>query len=101
MAPARGNAAESRQTAQPPAAVARRVGPRVRQRGREFAPLYGPAAAQTGKGPGAAALADHRAGHGLPLPAARPRRAGRAGDRRGITSGHVSAALREMSYFLL
>ena len=53
-------------------------GPGVRQREREPAALHGPAAAQARTGPGPAALADHRARHGLPLPAAGGRRA-RAG----------------------
>jgi CheY-like chemotaxis protein len=63
-------AAEPGQTAQPPAAAERGVGARVRQRGRQPAALHGATAPQAGARPGAAAVADHRAGDGVPLPAA-------------------------------
>ena len=69
MAPARGAAAEPRQAAQPEPAADRGVGARLRRRHRQPAAVHGSAAAQARAGPGQAALADHRARHGLPLPA--------------------------------
>ncbi len=69
MAPARGAAAKPRQAAQPEPAVDRGVGARLRRCHRQPAAVHGPAAAQARAGPGQAALADHRARHGLPLPA--------------------------------
>src|ERR1700749_507656 len=79
MAPARSAAAEPGQAAQPPAVAERRMGPRVRQRGRQPAALHGAVAPQARTRPGQAALADHRAGHGIPLSAARARRPASAG----------------------
>ena len=69
MAPARGAAAEPRQAAQPEPAADRGVGARLRRRHRQPAAVHGSAAAQARAGPGQAALADHRARHGVPLPA--------------------------------
>ena len=69
MAPARGAAAEPRQAAQPEPAADRGVGARLRRRHRQPAAVHGSAAPQARAGPGQAALADHRARHGLPLPA--------------------------------
>src|SRR3984957_15313104 len=93
MAPARGAAAEPGQAAQPPAAAERGMGPRVRQRGRQPAALHGPAAPEARARPGPAALADHRAGHGVPLPAARsgPRPAAGPGRGPGRRSGRDGA----------
>ena len=60
---------EPRQAAQPEPAADRGVGARLRRRHRQPAAVHGAAAPQAGAGPGQAALADHRARHGLPLPA--------------------------------
>src|SRR6266496_1101404 len=69
MAPADRPAAASRQAAQPAPAADRGLGPWLHRGGGQPPAVHGAAAPQAGAGSGPAALADHRAGHGLPLPA--------------------------------
>jgi hypothetical protein len=69
VAPADRPAPAPGQAAQPAPAAPGGVGARLRGRRGQPAAVRGPAAPQAGTGPGPAALADHRARHGLPVPA--------------------------------